>query len=151
MGVRGPKPMPIPIRRALGNPGHRPMGEEPPARKIRPDRPTTLSAPARRHWDRLVPELEHMGVLTVVDGSALGDLCETEAMLSAVRVARKRRRRYLARAATGYESPDPLVSLEVRLMREARAARSLFGLSPIDRTRLATRPGEGADDGDVDG
>ena len=109
-----------------------------------------MSDRARAIWDELVELLERVGVLSELDGRALGDLAEVEAMLETTRRARVRRRRLMRKSRNGYEQVDELVALEVKLMREARRLRAAFGLSPADRSRLATAEPRGDDENEDD-
>lgn len=141
MGRRGPPKRPTELTVLLGNPGRRPLREgEAKPRRIAPEKPVRLTKRAAAIWGELAPKLSRIGLLTEVDGPAFTDLCETEALLEHVRAARRRKRRLLARAASGYESPQALVSLELRLLRELRNMRRLFGLSPSDRASLHIKP-----------
>lgn len=148
MGRRGPPKRPTELTVLLGNPGRRPLQEgEAKPRRVAPAKPPTLSKRAAAIWDDLEPKLTRIGLLTEIDGHEFTDLCERQALLAGVRTARRRRRRYVAKAKSGYESPDALLSLELRLMKELRIARRLFGLSPSDRASLHLRaprePGAG--------
>ena len=64
MGVRGTLPTPTKIRILNGNPSRRPLLlNEPQFAPGIPDRPTGMSAGARKHWDELVGEMANSGVL----------------------------------------------------------------------------------------
>ena len=68
---------PTHLKLVTGNPGKRPLNkrEPQPAGGI-PDAPAYLSPRARSAWDHVSPLLNKMGVLTMADGMALGNLCE---------------------------------------------------------------------------
>ena len=79
MGRRGPLPAPSNVRMLRGNPGgHQPAHtvseRTPPAR---PDAPEWLSEEARAEWDRVVPELDGLGILARVDRGVLALYCDT--------------------------------------------------------------------------
>lgn len=68
---------PSAVRKAEGNPGHRPINDEnEPKPKGNVVCPGTLSEGAREVWKRLAPQLKSMGVLTRIDTDVLGRYCE---------------------------------------------------------------------------
>ncbi len=77
MGKRGPKPTPTAVLKLRGSTlvtGRREAAEvQGPAGT--PDAPEWLDEEARAAWDRIVPLLEGMGVLTRIDGNALARYC----------------------------------------------------------------------------
>lgn len=76
--ARGRPPEPDSVNNLKGDPGKRRRYEvAPEAPKGRPVAPAYLGPVAREEWDRVVPMLEDMGVLSKVDGSAL--ICYVEA------------------------------------------------------------------------
>jgi phage terminase small subunit len=75
-GGRPPKPTALKILQ--GNPGKRPLNRAEPTLEIAdPERPEHLDEVACQEWDRLVPVLKRMRVLTEADRIALGNLCQT--------------------------------------------------------------------------
>jgi phage terminase small subunit len=92
MGRRGPAATPSNIVKLTGNPGHRKANKtEAKPRPVPPPAPTYLAKNARRVWDRLEPELDRLGLLTVVDGDAFAAYCEAVAQFEwATRTCRKR-------------------------------------------------------------
>lgn len=72
----GRRPKPTKLKQLQGNPGHRPLNDaEPKPRLGRPDKPEGLVGEAAAEWDRIIPEIEAMGILTVVDRAALAAYC----------------------------------------------------------------------------
>ena len=75
--MQGMKPKPSEIKKAEGNPGGRPLCHN----NTRPPDPKSLDLPelldevARREWWAIAPELQAMGLLTLVDKSALAMYC----------------------------------------------------------------------------
>lgn len=85
MGLRGPAPTPTAIREAEGMRGHRPLpAKEPQYDTGMPVPPRRMSRGARALWEELSPQLMRSRVLTRVDGRALWQLCEDEAILEEV-------------------------------------------------------------------
>lgn len=82
MGLRGPAPQPTAVRVANGNPSKRPLpAHEPGYRRGIPDQPAGMSAAAKKHWDMLTQAMVDAGVLRLIDGSSLANLCEDMALL----------------------------------------------------------------------
>jgi P27 family predicted phage terminase small subunit len=84
----GPLPTPTNVVALRGNPSgltdeelaeRRAAEEAIPARPLRPKAPEYLSPYAREGWDRIVPALEHLGLLTELDGLALEMGCNAYA------------------------------------------------------------------------
>ena len=64
MGIRGPAPKPTRVRILEGNLGRRPLPtNEPYYEQAIPERPSGMSAGARRIWDSLIGEMVGSGVL----------------------------------------------------------------------------------------
>jgi len=73
----GKRPLPTAIKKLRGNPGHRAINDaEPAPANGAPDIPQGLSELAIAEWNSIVPQLEHLGVLSNIDGKALGAYCE---------------------------------------------------------------------------
>ena len=86
MGERGPLPVPY-ARRRNRRSGHSPATGQY-ATVARPRMPRSLASEARAEWNRVVPELEAIGVLASIDRAVLiryctawADWCECDALL----------------------------------------------------------------------
>lgn len=84
MGERGP--VPKPVRRRTNK---RPQGDKR-VMVARPPKPRTIKGEAKAEWERIVPELEQMGLIATVDRSVLmryctawANWCEIEERLAA--------------------------------------------------------------------
>jgi P27 family predicted phage terminase small subunit len=78
MTIRGRPPKPTALKVLNGNPGKRPLNKfEPKPKPILPKCPAWLDPAAKKEWRRVVPELERIGMLTCVDGAALGGYCQS--------------------------------------------------------------------------
>ncbi|WP_079025201.1 phage terminase small subunit P27 family [Streptomyces leeuwenhoekii] len=75
MGARGPVGQPDNVRALRGNPGGRPAPARVTAPPGVPDAPEWLDAEALAEWDRIVPDLDRLGVLAKVDRAALATYC----------------------------------------------------------------------------
>ena len=141
MGRRGPPPKPTALKLLQGNPGKRRIN----TREPKPDRsvprcPSWLTPGAKRVWQRLVPQLGKMGMLTVVDQDALAAYCQTYARWRAAE-------EYLAKHGDVYPLRDdrgkirymqqfPQVAIARNLLLTLRAYQQEFGLTPSSRSRI---------------
>lgn len=133
--VRGRKPKPAALRLLEGNPGRRPVRNEPQPHYGAPARPRFLDVAARREWDRLAQEMARLKLLTVLDAGLFTVYCTTWSHWVACE-------RVIAAEGMTQTSPRGIVRIrpEVRLaLRYAEQLRGLvsdFGLCPTARTRL---------------
>lgn len=124
-----------------GNPGKKRLNQaEPKPRPTAPRCPNWLAPEAQERWRELAPEMERLGLLTVVDGIALEALLQTWA-----------RWREAERGLETAEGPDRYhLAAEIgRYLAQIRAFCAEFGLTPASRGRIQL-PTEKADD-DLDG
>lgn len=79
MGRRGIPRTPTPVLRLTGSRvvEHRGDADMPPEVMVAPGRPSYLKGDAAYAWDRIVPVLEAIGVLAVMDENALARYCTT--------------------------------------------------------------------------
>ena len=142
----GPAPKPSALRIIEGNRGHQKLNKhEPKPRPITPTRPEWLLEEAKHEWSRIVPELERMGLLTIVDRAALTAYCQAfaravqaEAVLTAEGMTFK--------TPNGYTQQRPEVSIAMKEWHAVRAFASEFGLTPAARTRIQVSKAANDDD-----
>lgn len=145
--AKGRRPKPRHLKVLEGNPGKRPLKDEPrPTPKV-PRAPGWLSKEARAEWRRVVPELGRLGLLTVVDRAALVAYCEAWALHKiAVEDVQTNgltitieRPRFHRGEQVGVETLY-IHNPATRVMKEAaatlRALATEFGLTPFSRSRL---------------
>src|SRR5258708_7643626 len=73
--MRGRKPMPTALKVLKGTRKDRINENEPKNLAGKLERSELLDANGRAEWDRIVPKLEAMGVLSTIDESALNQYC----------------------------------------------------------------------------
>ena len=103
--------------------------------------PDELSEEAKKEWSRLAPELERLGILTVVDRAALVAYCEAWADLLWALDEIKR----LGRSATtdkGYEHTRAAVQIKTQAVKQLKELSAEFGFTPAARDRVHV-PGNG--------
>lgn len=145
----GRTPKPTHLKILEGNPGKRPLNlDEPKPRPVTPTCPSWLTGEAKREWKRLVPELEALGLLTIVDRGALAVCCQSYGrMVEAEKfLQRAAKTGFMFKTPSGYLQQLPQVSIAQKYAQQYRSFLGLFGLSPADRTRLST--GDSADEAD---
>jgi P27 family predicted phage terminase small subunit len=145
MGRRGPPPEPTKLRVLKGNPGKRPLNErEPQPRTETPRCPAWLPPAAKKVWQRLMPELKTMRVLTYIDGDALVAYCQTYARWQAAE-------EFLVKHGEVYPLRDdqgrvkcmqqfPQVAIARNLLLVLKAYQREFGMTPAARSGIATVP-----------
>lgn len=116
--------------------------KEPQPLPVTPTRPPFLSDEAVAEWDRVVPALERLGLITEVDGGALAAYCESWAVfVSAAIDIRERGVLIPGQRGRGELVRNP----SVQTMRDAassmRAFATEFGLTPQARARMVL-PGD---------
>lgn len=149
MGGRGPAPIPTKIKLVNGNPGRRRLNRHEPEPTIRdavPGPPAFLDDVAAAEWDRVAPELHSLGLLSVVDESALAVYCR------AVATHRKAEDWLGANSltvvnATGSIVADPHVAIARGAATIIKGFAAEFGFTPAARSRIQVpdkkKPSEG--------
>lgn len=132
MGERGPLPIPYARRR-----NKRPVL----ANKVpvaRPSMPRTLAGEARAEWQRIVPQLELMGIVSTVDRAVLiryctawADWCDLDRLLRASGLLIQGRRDALVR--------NPLTLLRSEAERTLAELGKELGLTPNARLRAGLK------------
>lgn len=149
MGRRGPKPKPTHLRVLEGNPSKRPLNtNEPKPAPIAPQCPDWLDDEAKAEWNRVEPELERLGLLTVVDGTALAGYCQTYARWrQAEEILQKHglTMEIMTKGGGTYLQQRPEVAIAQKSLQLIKAFCAEFGLTPSARSRM-TLPGQKAED-----
>lgn len=157
MGRRGPKPLPASVIELRGN-RSKLTGEELEERRrseirpnpVSPRRPSDLSPDERACWDMHAPELDRLGLLTVLDGAAFRLLvCQPYALVMTsfremmVRKADGTPDRRSKRVAVvvpdsnhGGEKRHPAFVAWSQALNLYRAGCIQFGLTPMARVGL---------------
>jgi P27 family predicted phage terminase small subunit len=136
MATAGRKPTPTKLKLLKGNPGGRPVNtQEPKPTPKAPQVPTWLSPEAKQEWKRVVPELDRLGLLTLVDRSSLSAYCESWAtFVKAQKDVTKRG--VLVTGYRGSKVKNPSLQIARDAMQAIRGFAAEFGLTPSARTRL---------------
>lgn len=141
MTTRGRKPTPTALRALRGNPQHRPMPEDEPTPDVgRPSPPEELvkRADALAEWNRVVPVLEQLGLLTKIDRAALSGYCMAYARWIEAERELSKSDALIVKTKTGYPMQNPLIGIANQQLKLMHGFIAEFGLSPASRTRVRT-------------
>jgi len=153
--VRGRPPKPTSLKVIEGNPGKRPLSaNEPKPRPLAPRRPSWLNREGKKMWKQLAPELERLGLLTVVDGQAFAAACQSYGVwVECERFFKKKNPDTGRPYGRTYEYTNkhgdtnvierPEVKIGQKALEAFRAFCSEFGLTPASRTRINVKLAEG--------
>ena len=140
MGKRGPQRKPTALKKLQGTfrADRAPKNEAQPTGHAEP--PDFLSAEARAEWDRLAPELERIGLLTVADQAvfsvyvqAWSDYSKLTAQLNSMAI-------WTWQAESGYRQSVPEIALRREAWTRIKEAGSRLGLDPSSRSGLHVEP-----------
>jgi len=143
--VRGRKPKPTRAKVIAGTlrPG-RMNRDEPAPKRGRPVCPAWLPRPAKTKWKALVPELDRLGLLTVIDGDALACFCVAWAEHQWATKALAKDGHTIT-SERGVVKPHPAVAMQRTAWAAIRQFAALYGLDPSSRVRLKVPPKEETD------
>lgn len=145
MGKRGPAAKPTALRVVEGNRGHQKLNKrEPKPLPITPTCPSHLARAARTEWERIVPELERMGLMTIVDRAGLAAYCQAWARWREAELALKAEGTVIEFRAMLIK--NPWLAIADKAMLQLRAFASEFGFTPAARTRIQVPKAANDDD-----
>jgi P27 family predicted phage terminase small subunit len=153
MTKRGRPRKPRAVTEKLGNPGHRPLRDEPtPITRTAPTPPAWLSPYALEEWSKVVPELTAMGLAAEIDQAAIAAHCENVSLMrNAAEVlaemsANDASRGLLAKMPSGAVVQNPVLGTFNKARRDVLRSCSELGLSAAGRAGLEAPAGDaGAD------
>lgn len=138
MGRRGPAAKPTKLKLLQGT--HRPdraPANEPAPETQAPSCPSWLHAEAKREWRRLLPELETLGLVAVVDRAALAAYCQAYATWWRMERDLDEHGETQINSRSGLESARPQVGMRDRALAQMKAFLVEFGLTPAARSRVS--------------
>ncbi|AWW40796.1 phage terminase small subunit P27 family [Streptomyces cadmiisoli] len=138
-------PKPSALKEITGNPGKGAINNEPVPPAGFPDAPEWLDDIALREWERLMPILEKMGVITMADRNAVAAYCQSYSMYVKA-VEDVNRNGFTVEGHRGVTSKNPAVQVQRDSLDQMNRWGAKLGLSPVDRVRLSVAP---TDDGDA--
>ena len=136
MAKPGPQPVPSELKRLKGNPGRRPISDDEPKPPIPPgvpEPPDWLEAYAKDEWGVVAPELHRMGLLTVLDLTALAAYCQSYARWRLAEEWMSKEGNTIVEE-TGLERRVPQAVIAQAALVDMNRFGSAFGLTPSART-----------------
>lgn len=155
MSKTGRPRKPTALKVLEGNPGKRPLpqNEPKPAPVVNiPKPPPWLNSDGKKAWKRLAPELQRLGLLTVVDMEAFAAACQSYGIwVECERFFKKknpetgepygRTYEYTNKAGAVNIVPRPEVRIGQQAIKNFIALMTEFGLSPSSRAGLDIKTG----------
>ena len=139
--MRGRRPKPSILKLLEGNPGKRAINkrEPKPAANV-PQCPDNFDAYAQMEWDRTLPILQRMRVLTEADGIMLANLCYTASTQRKAQDELTRTGLLIHRGSkkAPWYQINPLQKLINEQIKILDGICSHFGLSPATRSKVQT-------------
>ena len=114
-----------------------------------PDAPDWLSTEARDEWQRVVPELNRLGLLARVTRSSLVGYCETWAMFKAATLVIQEHGGITIDARQGM-LPHPAVAIQRNTGAELRRWACEYGMTPASEQKVKSPEPASVDDGLLD-
>ena len=148
MAMRGKKPKPTKLHILNGNPSKLDLKEkiriEPKPLQIAPECPKELNEFAKKIWNRFYPELERIGLLTIIDEMAFAGLCQNYAIYLETEKFLEENGRVM-KTRSGAIKARPEVAISNNALNFVKAFATEFGLTPSSRGRIYL-PSETLDD-----
>lgn len=144
-GSGGHNAKPTAIKALQGNAGHRkPNHDEPKPDLGVPEKPKGMPRAASREWDRIVPALLKLGVLSIVDGKALAAYCDAYAYWEKARKEMDDHGLVVEEPILNKEGDEigskykanPAVSIYATMGKLMKSFLVEFGLTPASRSKL---------------
>ena len=134
--MAGRKPKPTAIKKLQGNPGKRPLNKaEPQPKKECPDIPSHLDLEAIAEWERIVPELLILGILTRIDRAALAAYCMAYSRwVKAEKLIAEKGTLY--KTKSGNIMTSPALWVANKAMEQMHKFLTEFGMTPSSRSRI---------------
>lgn len=148
MGERGPKPLPANVHLLRNNASKKPLASllddvVRPDVEI-PERPAHLEGEAGAEWDRIVPYLQTLGLISQIDRAALAGYCDTwgEYVWAVQRIKEMNagdaagEKGRVWDTPSGYKQISVLQQIRNRSLEQMKSFLAMFGMSPADRSRV---------------
>lgn len=131
----GRKPKPTELKILAGNPGGRPLNENEPKPEVSmPDAPDHLDKAAREEWNRVVPILFRVRIMTDLDVAALASYCQAYGRW--VEAEEHISEEGCVVIWKGFPMQNPYLSIANKAMEQIRQFMSEMGMTPSSRSRV---------------
>jgi len=105
-----------------------------------------LAMEARAEWERIVPHLTKLGLISAIDRAALANYCFYWALdvVTAKRIVLLGVDGLVVKTPSGYEQMHVMLQIKNRAAAALKAYLAEFGLSPAARSRVTPSDGQAA-------
>jgi P27 family predicted phage terminase small subunit len=121
--------------------------EVPAFERVAPQAPDWLPLEARAEWDRVTPEMDRLGILKRIDGTALAAYCMAWDRFVTASAIVAEEGMVLHDDKAGRAQRHPALLTAEAASKELRAWANEFGLTPSAEQRLATKADGNGDQG----
>lgn len=134
--MKGRKPKPTQIKLISGNPGKRPLPRnEPILPPVLPEPPEFVQGAALQEWHRIAPLLHGAGLLTALDGAALGAGCQSYGIFVEA-TANIRKSGTVIKSIQGQPMMSPYLKVANIALQQWTRMLAEFGMTPSSRSRV---------------
>jgi P27 family predicted phage terminase small subunit len=128
---------PAALKELAGNPGTRPIQNEPEFKQVEiPKCPTHLKGEARKEWKRVSQELYEAGLLGKVDRAALAAYCDAYAQWVEASKTLQSEKLVLT-SPNGYMYQNPWLSIANKAKADMTKFMNEFGMTPASRKKVS--------------
>lgn len=130
---------PTALKILAGNPGKRALPKNEPKPTVEaPECPDHVTGEARQEWERIVPELLRLGLVSKLDRGTLAAYCILYARW--IDAERKVSEGGAVVKVHGQIIPNPYLSIATNTLKLMKSYLAAFGLSPADRSKMHVEP-----------
>ena len=138
VGQRGPAPKPTALKELQGNPGKRPLNKQEPKFDPvieTPSPPGHLNTYAKKEWNRIIPVLINVKMLTEADLAAIAVYCQSYGRwVEAEKLVKTKG--LTATTDKGNVIQRPEVGIANTAMRDIVSFAKEFGMTPSSRSKI---------------
>jgi P27 family predicted phage terminase small subunit len=146
MAIRGRKPQSAAMKKHRGNPGRRPLSEEPAFEVLPLTPPEWLGGEALAEWNLVSDPLQKNNLVSGIDRAVLVSYCEAWGSYSQACIDVQKYGAVLTSEKTGQKYLSPYLNAKSMAEKQMRACVAELGMSPSSRTRINVSPPEKIDD-----
>ena len=154
--MRGRKKLPANLHVIRGNPSRRPIKEAPEPATDKVAAPSHLEGHALEEWNRILPELKALDIISNVDTAALAAYCiaygrwrTAEEAIAKMAANDKLTHGLMIKTTNGNAIQNPLVGTSNKAQSDMVRYAAEFGMTPSARNRISSGSGEKKDPADA--
>jgi P27 family predicted phage terminase small subunit len=138
--MAGRRPKPTALKELQGNPGKRPINRREPKPKGIPTCPPHLDTVAKVEWNRILPELIAIGLITSIDRAALAAYCSSYSEWTSAETQIQKYGRVIKSPKSGFPIPNPYVGISHVALGNMHRFLTEFGMTPASRSHIEVDP-----------